>query len=1476
MYSQENNVHLSNVSSGLSLDTKLKYQPESTSPFILNGVLESTDGDYPTITNEKGTAFCNSVKAGYTIIGAQQLDGDDILIFSTDNTYSEIGLLNQVSCNYTTLVNATCLNFSSKNRIKSLFRIFKGCERLIYFTDGVNPYRVINIDSLSQYYNNNNEFECEELSLSRQFSYPQMSLLRVNDGGGNTPLGTYRFRIRYLDENLNPTPWMLLTDGVPIVDESLYGDFYQVDGGQNIEIVADDDGGVPITKKSITLKIENLDQGFTFYQIGVLARIDSLGKTTKAYILQEEYINSPIEEFTYRGVDISSDILTTLEELTIDAGIVDIVEAHAQIDNRLFLANFTYGKYDYALLQRAANTIGIEWVTKPVNWEDNLSIENGGSGKNPFTYTNARTFIADEVYAFGIRGHHKKGWSTPVFHIPGRTTINDIQLINLGNDNKHVRNKVNVSIPNQSWDKQLLEVVPRHIAISPNINSSTQSLPDSATIDVWDAQHVEPKVGNKIERWKAYNTAIKYQDGYSGIMAYHESDKDYPDTVDCTGERVFPEGKIRHHRFPDRMLTGLYSNTKDFIHTLGSNESGLLDEREDKDAIVHILPIGYRPLLDEFFDALTDKIKNDFTEWEIMVSIRNDSDKTVLDSGYLLTGYPENAKSPNTTNVSTWFSTCQVEVEGRLRDKYAMFVSPKALFNKEYLNGSHYTNQLQLSFPYSGIGIDSLNGAKIFGNFLSGNEIFFLDLSSNTPIIPDIADPITNPLSKFIGFKHRIIEESSYLSTFTPLYGGDSTADPFENVDLRYRTQSGSFVVGILGGNTIVNKYFNNNLFISRLRNPTISSLLFLESNEFSNQIVSGTATTISISYVNMKKQVDSFSNIYAINYRPTNSRYKYFASKINVANKPLLSYPPNFSGDGFIGKMAVTYKQQSKPFNPDDVFNVSGDYFNAFYESEINVDLRHEASRNDQKYFKKNLRKANLDHLYNFIKQVDPAHPDNSDQDHYFKTPEYWGYNKDYSGVSDEAPGFPIQPTYDYCSKCDNRFPFRIKYSEKSFQEQTIDYYKKFLNLNYTDLPGDTLSINNLFVDKNELYAHTPKALYFISTRAQQIQTNENNLYIGTGDIFSIPPRRLVSLSYAYGGSTDPWATTTTEAGTFFVDSLSGKIFQMSEGLVEISNNGMRNYFENNLKLELDEQCKKFYNKEYPFKSPTDILGIGYHMVYDTRHRRLILHKRDFKIIDPDKYKLTDGGMVSNDIFNTPVNMFDSSVFENKSFTISYSLPNKAWASFHSYMPDYMWNTESDFYASKQNEIFKHNIGRYQTYYDGVKKDFIIDLIANPTPANTKKFEPIILVHDCQEFDINTNTYNDLYDTSFNKVIFYGSDITTGLLTLEKQTDFSSVLNTDLTKIYYERKGREFFINKINDMVTVDVPIFTKDWNSIAPQYFIDKVINSNAINLNASLFNKSRMTDQFMGVRLFFNHKDNVKMTFESMITTFKPFIR
>lgn len=35
-----------------------------------------------------------------------------------------------------------------------------------------------------------------------------------------------------------------------------------------------------------------------------------------------------------------------------------------------------------------------------------------------------------------------------------------------------------------------------------------------------------------------------------GAMAYYETDVDYPDTI-CDGERIFPEGKIRHHKMPD-------------------------------------------------------------------------------------------------------------------------------------------------------------------------------------------------------------------------------------------------------------------------------------------------------------------------------------------------------------------------------------------------------------------------------------------------------------------------------------------------------------------------------------------------------------------------------------------------------------------------------------------------------------------------------------------------------------------------------------------------------------------------------------------------------------------------------------------------------------------------------------------------------------------------------------------------------------
>lgn len=1483
----ENNIHLASGSKGMSLDTKLKYQPESKASFILNGILESPSGDYPALSNELGTTICLQLPNKYSIIGAKKLDGDEFVIFSTDDIGSEIGIYNEVTCQYRTIVNADCLKFKTNYRIKVEFRIFKGCERVIYFTDTINTYRSMNLDSTKDYFDDNGNFDCSKLELSRSFNIPGILLDRVNDGGGSTPLGTYRFRIRYLDADQNPTPWMLLTAGIPIVDDNLHGDFYKIDGGFNLTSKSDTQGGIPITNKSIDLEIKNLDQSFSFYQLAVLARIDGIGKTLQGYILPSRAITSIDTTYTYIGPNESTDIKTDLTSLTVDPGVIDIVEAHSQIDNRLFLANFSYDKFDYSVFQRAANKITLEWVMDKVPWNNDTVFL--ASGKFPKAYTEHRTFIADEVYAFGIRGHNKKGWSTPVFHIPGRAEIADPQLKNLGNSNPHIRNKHTSTF--QTWDKQLLNVVDRGLLDVDNKNPHAQYNNDTGQVDIWDVKHLSLSPGDAVERWKVYNTAIQQSSQNRGYMAYHESNEDYPNTEDCDGNRIYPTGKIRHHRFPDRTLVGLYTIENEYIHPLATGGTELLDTREVEEQNTFLNILGFRPDLDLFYSSLPQSILDEFQTWEIVVAIRNEADKTVLDGGYLSTGHNAVDKEYDSTSGGVWFDELKIinklnllnpidpigftfTLNDKRNDRYSEFRSLKTLFNKQYLNGTYYKHELAFDADYKQdklfIAPDGgphlipelvLNaGIKIFGSQSVGNEIRFLDYSARNHTIPSLLGADFN-----ITFKNRLINQSIYLSDFIPTLAKD-----YKPI---FASQEKSYTLATLASKKVVNRFFNNSIFVSNTEDPIISCPIFLESQTFNFNIFDNSKPYLytKYAYASIKRIADPYSSLSNLQYRPTNSWYTQYSEKKPQGPLAVPSYKVSFSGDGFITKVATTLKKQSLPYGDDlEKINIDGQYIVGFYESEINGEMRNEASTTESKYIKKNLNLVDTDQLYQHIKLIDITGTTSP----YYLTKEYWGYNPDYSGVSDETAFFPLPISYDYCSKCDNRFPFRIRYSEKSFQDQTIDRYKIFYTGNFTDLPGDTLPINNLFVDKNELYAHTPKALYFVPTRQQSLQSNEATIFIGTGEIFAVPPRRLVSLNYAYGGSIDPFATVPTEFGTCFIDSLSGKVFMLQEGLKEISNDGFRNFFENNLGLTLSNQCKKEYGQDYFIKSPTNFNGIGYTATYDTRYRRLILHKRDFEIIDPTLFNFTTRGLLRKDGIHTE-RLDDPKYFINKSWTLSYSFPHQSWTSFHSYFPDNLWNSESNFFASTASGfIHEHNVGPYQTYYDGIKKDFILELISNPSPLTTKKFEPVTLIHDTQILDPVTNTYLDLYDTTFDRAIFYGSDVSTGLVDIKPQTLFSSVI--DPSSIRSERKGREIHLNKISDLVTADVPLFTTDWNLIQNNYYIDKVVNPFAFNNKQSMFNNSRLVDQFMASRLFFKPKENIKMTFESLITQYKPFTR
>ena len=79
------------------------------------------------VSNEQGNQLCGQITEGYIPIGDIYISDGNTVIFSTDGTNSEIGIID-FDCNYTVQVNSDCLNFQVTNQIDVIFRVRKGCE----------------------------------------------------------------------------------------------------------------------------------------------------------------------------------------------------------------------------------------------------------------------------------------------------------------------------------------------------------------------------------------------------------------------------------------------------------------------------------------------------------------------------------------------------------------------------------------------------------------------------------------------------------------------------------------------------------------------------------------------------------------------------------------------------------------------------------------------------------------------------------------------------------------------------------------------------------------------------------------------------------------------------------------------------------------------------------------------------------------------------------------------------------------------------------------------------------------------------------------------------------------------------------------------------------------------------------------------------------------------------------------------------
>lgn len=177
-----------------------------------------------------------------------------------------------------------------------------------------------------------------------------------------------------MDASYNEIEWSYITNPVIIYDDNISSGFGEIDGAWNGE-TGIRPNGVPATNKSITLSITNLDTKFSFIRIAGIESTEGLATVTNVYYTPEIPINDGTVTYTYTG-DVSSYTIGSILDIQIPRPYINTVNFHAQIDNRLILANTSSPNYSFCGFQSYANNITSRFTIKQVNARDQRELGN--------------------------------------------------------------------------------------------------------------------------------------------------------------------------------------------------------------------------------------------------------------------------------------------------------------------------------------------------------------------------------------------------------------------------------------------------------------------------------------------------------------------------------------------------------------------------------------------------------------------------------------------------------------------------------------------------------------------------------------------------------------------------------------------------------------------------------------------------------------------------------------------------------------------------------------------------------------------------------------------------------------------------------------------------------------------------------------------------------------------------------------------
>lgn len=364
-----------------------------------NAVNNSHDGQVGVIGNEPANLKC--ITLPYPLIGYVHLSDDQWVVFTTNDVDSEIGIFDESACTYTKVVNDRCLNFKRSHLITGASRRKFDCNRLVYWSDGLNPDRFMDVFEPPFKYTEQivdgcaiktiiepRQLDCELIRLAPLMVQPCLTLSKGKTAG-TLPNGSYQAAIAYTINGARVTDYIGLSEVQSLFShENLTG--------------------------SLELVVNTVDKEFDEFELVIISNVNQqtvarrvgIYSTNQGTIyidtLSPELITVPLSGVLLRSEPIErSDAIYRVNDYLLKVGI--------------------YSKYKFNY-QQQANKIITRWTA--VEYPADYYFKGG----------NNVGYMRDEQYSFFIRWVYNTGERSESYHIPGREATAAERQFDLGTD----------------------------------------------------------------------------------------------------------------------------------------------------------------------------------------------------------------------------------------------------------------------------------------------------------------------------------------------------------------------------------------------------------------------------------------------------------------------------------------------------------------------------------------------------------------------------------------------------------------------------------------------------------------------------------------------------------------------------------------------------------------------------------------------------------------------------------------------------------------------------------------------------------------------------------------------------------------------------------------------------------------------------------------------------------------------------------